>query len=90
MTGQLSPGSGGAVLVGDDDMADAQTGGGRRWVPLYWLHFEQACGTLDQLTHLAQGGSSASVVDRAFEYRLLFDLERDLWRLDRRKHVPGG
>jgi hypothetical protein len=51
--------------------------GGRRWTSVLWIAPED----LDNL---------APMLDPEYEFRLSWDLGRDLWRFDRRRHVPGG
>lgn len=68
---------------------DVASVGGRRWVPVYWLHHDEVAEGLDRLSNLNIGGASAALVERTFEYRLVWDPERSLWRLDRRRFVAG-
>jgi hypothetical protein len=62
----------------DDLQTPAVRGpGGRRWTSVLWI----APSDLDNL---------AALLDPEYEFRLSFDLARELWRFDRRRHVPGG
>lgn len=63
--------------------------GGRRWVPAYWLGHTDLPGGLHKLEGF-MGDKQRQTVDPEYEYRLSFDAERSMWRLDTRKHVPGG
>lgn len=74
--------------MGGDDMATVNTGG-RRWVPVYWLAHAEVADGLDRLVHLHTSATTASLVERDYEYRLCWDPERSLWRLDRRRFVAG-
>jgi hypothetical protein len=56
--------------------------GGRRWVPMFWVEGESVGEGLDRLHDL---GPSARVFERDYEYRMVWDPERGMWRLDRRR-----
>jgi hypothetical protein len=64
--------------------------GGRRWVPQYWLECEEVAPGLHRLPRMSSGSADVALVESAYEYRLVYDVARDMWRLDRRRFVPGG
>lgn len=65
----------------------ARTGPGRRWVPMYWLVAESAGDGWERLPRLSGG---QGLVAREYEYRVLYDAERGMWRVDRRRTAAGG
>jgi hypothetical protein len=60
--------------------------GGRRWSISHWVNGEPVTPDLDRLPV----GRPTDVVDRALEYRLSWDAPKGMWRVDTRRHVPGG
>ncbi|MGB7982878.1 MAG: hypothetical protein WCF36_19010 [Candidatus Nanopelagicales bacterium] len=67
-------------------------GSGRRWVALYWVSSEQMTETLHRVVPFPNGtsGTGVAVLDKLYEYRFCFDVERGMWRVDRRRTAPGG
>lgn len=77
------------VLMRDD--GGVGTSGGRRWVAWHWLAVAHTIDTeegkpLDRLP----AGRPTDLVDREYEYRLCWDVDHAMWRVDRRRFVPGG
>lgn len=68
---------------------------GRRWKPVRYMitcpyeGLSEDSHVLDRMDWMSSDGGSA-VIDRAYEYRLVYDSHHDLWRLDIRVHVPGA
>jgi len=65
------------------------TQGGRRWIALYWLAYDSAPDGLHVLSGFLSS-KKGSTVDPNYEYRLVYDELKDMWRLDQRVHVTGG
>jgi len=63
--------------------------GGRRWQPLYWLAYEPSADGMHTLSGFLSS-KKGSTVDPGYEYRLVYDTTRDMWRLDQRVHTEGG
>lgn len=55
---------------------------GRRWSVLLYFPQHEEVGELHRLTSTA---STVRLLDPRFEYRHVFDAERQLWRLDVRR-----
>lgn len=69
--------------------------GGRRWRPNRYLISTPYKGSaggdaiLDRVDWKSSDAGS-TVLDRNYEYRLVWDSEHELWRADVRLHAEGG
>ena len=64
--------------------------GGRRWQVVCYFEHTPVGEDLDRIHMMCSGNVCSQVFERSSEYRHLWDEARQLWRMDRRIHVPGG
>lgn len=67
------------------ELVEANRGGGRRWSPVYFLEPISREGAFDMLPD-----TPGMHLDRSLEYRLVWQADKGLWRLDCRRFVAGG
>lgn len=57
---------------------------------MLWFVSEPGEGGGDKLTGLVRDSKHYVPLHREFDYRITWDSDRELWRLDSRTHVDGG
>lgn len=57
----------------------------RAWKPVLWFSHEEVAPGLDQISMLFGSGSPTegkALMDRKYQYRIIWDGPEDAWRLD--------